>query len=853
MYAKNGTNILCIDKPESCAGFNQFCCFDIVVDDGKCTIYLVYRPPSSSAENGDWLAEMMRTCPANCMLIGDFNLPGINWEELTADSRKGAQFLDACTERGLEQLVTFPTHNKGNTLDLVLTDIPGAVHSVATYGRLGHSDHDMLVVEMELGTKHKKLPEVTKNWRRANWEEMRHELGQKDWQREMDGLGAEDAWQLFKTTVHGLVEKHVPTRVVRTNGRPPWLSNELLQEIRKKRRLWAKYRKSPSQENKFEYEEVAKTVQKKIRRAKRRVEQQLATDTANSKKFYSYIRSKTSTRTGVGPLKVDGRTLTDSREMAEALNEYFGSVFQAEDLLNVPKPKILPTKSKCSGVNFRPSIVKKMIRSLKSNSAPGPDGITPRLLQELVDVVAAPLSTVFTKSMVEGTVPDDWKSAHVTPIFKKGQKSSPTNYRPVSLTSVPGKVMEKVIKESLMSHLKRNNLVKKSQHGFMPNKSCTTNLLVFLESVTKAVDEGKDLDIIYLDFAKAFDLVPRQRLLEKLKAHGVGGELLRWIGDWLLDRKQKVVLNGKSSSWSHVKSGVPQGSILGPILFTIFINDLDEEVVEKVSIILKFADDTKIGHVIDSEESWQALQDALVHLCNWADKWEMRFNVEKCKVLHVGKTNKRRPYTMNGRQLETTEMEKDIGVLVCANLKPGRQCEKAARTANGVLTQVLRALSYRDKTVLPKIYAQYVRPHLEFAVQAWAPWQRGDIELLENVQRRMVRQVTGLQGRLYEERLVELGMDTLEERRKAQDLVQVYKIIHEVDDVDSGTWFERTDQHQNRTRAAEWGLRQSGRPPRLEMRRNFFSQRVIQEWNRLPVDTRSTSTQNEFKSYLKKI
>ena len=452
--------------------------------------------------------------------------------------------------------------------------------------------------------------------------------------------------------------------------------------------------------------------------------------------------------------------------------------------------------------------------------------------------------------MTEGIVPGDWKTAHVTPIFKKGQKSSPTNYRPVSLTSVPGKIMEKVVKEFLMSHLKRNNLIRKSQHGFMPNKSCATNLLVFLETVTKAVDEGKNVDVIYLDFAKAFDLVPRQRLLEKLKAHGVSGPLLRWIGDWLKGRRQRVVLNGKASGWVNVTSGVPQGSILGPILFTIFINDLDEEVVEKVKVLLKFADDTKMGHIIDSEESWRSLQDALDSLCNWAERWEMKFNVEKCHVLHLGRTNERRIYSMNGTQLITTEMEKDIGVLVCENLKPSKQCEKAARTAQGVLTQVLRTLSYRDRTVLPKIYVQYVRPHLEFAIQAWAPWQQGDINLIEDVQRRMVRQVTGLQGRTYEERLDELGMVTLEKRRRAQDLVQAHKILHEVDDVDSRTWFERPDQNQHRTRTAEWGLRQSGHPPRLELRKNFFSQRVVTEWNNLPGPMRSTKSLNEFKSSL---
>ena len=747
-------------------------------------------------------------------------------------------------------MVSFPTHNKGNILDLVLTDGPDSVYSVASHGRLGRSDHDMILIKLDVGAQQKKRPELTKNWRRADWSSMKEEMGQHDWQAEMDELRTEDAWKLFKTTVDALVERHVPLRVIRTNGRPPWLSVSLLQEIRHKRRLWAKYRRSPTQENKDQYCEAEKSVQKKIRKAKRAVEQDLAANTSDSKKFYSYIRSKTSTRTGVGPLNVHGKTVTDSGEMAEALNDYFGSVFQTENLDNLPKPKPLPTKSKCSGVNFRPSVVKKMIRTLKSNSAPGPDGITPRLLQELADEVAVPLSCIFTKSMTEGIVPGDWKTAHVTPIFKKGQKSSPTNYRPVSLTSVPGKIMEKVVKESLMSHLKRNNLIRKSQHGFMPNKSCATNLLVFLETVTKAVDEGKNVDVIYLDFAKAFDLVPRQRLLEKLKAHGVSGPLLRWIGDWLKGRRQRVVLNGKASGWVNVTSGVPQGSILGPILFTIFINDLDEEVVEKVKVLLKFADDTKMGHIIDSEESWRSLQDALDSLCNWAERWEMKFNVEKCHVLHLGRTNERRIYSMNGTQLITTEMEKDIGVLVCENLKPSKQCEKAARTAQGVLTQVLRTLSYRDRTVLPKIYVQYVRPHLEFAIQAWAPWQQGDINLIEDVQRRMVRQVTGLQGRTYEERLDELGMVTLEKRRRAQDLVQAHKILHEVDDVDSRTWFERPDQNQHRTRTAEWGLRQSGHPPRLELRKNFFSQRVVTEWNNLPGPMRSTKSLNEFKSSL---
>ena len=193
----------------------------------------------------------------------------------------------------------------------------------------------------------------------------------------------------------------------------------------------------------------------------------------------------------------------------------------------------------------------------------------------MVHELSPVLAQIFSKSMEEGEVPADWRTANVTPIFKKGAKTKMENYRPVSLTSIPCKIMESIVKDSLMAYLEENSLMNPSQHGFMPGKSCATNLLEFLEVVTRVVDEGKNMDIVFLDFAKAFDKVPKERLLAKLTAHGVGGRVQHWVRQWLTERKQRVTLNGEASDLAAVESGVPQGSVLGPVLFDIFINDIN--------------------------------------------------------------------------------------------------------------------------------------------------------------------------------------------------------------------------------------------------------------------------------------
>ena len=220
--------------------------------------------------------------------------------------------------------------------------------------------------------------------------------------------------------------------------------------------------------------------------------------------------------------------------------------------------------------------------------------------------------------------------------------------------------MESLLKETMVEHLVRNKLIRPTQHGFMANKSCTTNLLDYMEQVTAALDRGKSVDVVYLDFAKAFDKVPHGRLIQKMEAHGFGGRILRWVAAWLKNRTQKVVLNGSSSKSVPVTSGVLQGSVLGPVLFAIYINDIDATITKLASIILKFADDTKVGREISEAADAQKLQECLDRLCTWATTWGMEFNVSKCHVLLFGQLNPRHKYFMSGVELSTTSLEKDM-------------------------------------------------------------------------------------------------------------------------------------------------------------------------------------------------
>ena len=310
-----------------------------------------------------------------------------------------------------------------------------------------------------------------------------------------------------------------------------------------------------------------------------------------------------------------------------------------------------------------------------------------------------------------------------------------------------------------------------------------------LEDITASIDEGSEIDMIYLDFSKAFDSVPYRRLLKKLEAHGIKGKILSWIKDFLIGRKQQVVVNGIKSKKSDVISGVPQGSVLGPSLFVLYITDID---IGIRSNIQKFADDTKIYRQIDSEDDIKILQEDLIKLEEWSKKWLLKFNVDKCKTMHFGHANPEFSYELNGKKLNRSSEEKDLGVIVCDTLHPSVQCAKAANRAMSALGVVKKSFKHLDEESLPVLYKSYIRPHMETCVQAWSPYYKRDIEVLEKIQRRTTKLVPSLKQLPYEERLSRLNLMPLEERRLRGDLIETYKILKGIDKVNQAKFFKLT-------------------------------------------------------------
>ena len=718
--------------------------------------------------------EIRRNFKNKCIIMGDFNLRG--YCEMI-DTQECLMFREMFEEElFLHQFVTEPTRI-GAILDLVFSDSKQLINELTVCEGLGNSDHCSVVFNISVQVKPKNNPVMVPNFNRADFDSMKNELASVNWNSEFTDLDACEAWDVFKEILDNVQRRNIPRKQKRKRviSRPHWLTPEVKEAIHIKRKTFSTRKNSPTELTKRSYQKRRDEVKKIIRKAKREKELDLARSCSNdSKKFFSYYKMGVSKN--IGPLKSDGMIVCEDKGIVELFNKQFKSVFTEEDHLNmslIGDHGVTDKKMKELGTITKDEVLIHM-RKIKINKSEGPDNIYARVLRECENELSLPLSIIFNKSLSETKIPFDWKRANVVPIFKNGDKSKVENYRPVSLTSLVCKTLESIIKENIVKFLEDNNIIAKTQHGFMRNRSCLTNLLEFLDIAYDSFDKGKQLDVAYLDFSKAFDRVPHKRLGLQLENHGICGRIGAWIQDWLTERQQRVILNGKKSAWATVLSGVPQGSVLGPLLFLIFINTIENNIDSKV---LKFADDMKVFRVIGGNHDEDTLQIDLDRLVEWSRKWQMNFNFDKCKLMNIGREKIRTSYQMGGQTLTKIEKEKDLGVIINTKLSVSDQVCAARRKALKMLGAIHRNVQYKNGKVICKLYSAFVRPHLEYCVQAWSPMFEKDCWLLERVQKRATKMVNGLRNLPYEDRLRTLDLFSLKYRRLRGDLIEVFKFI----------------------------------------------------------------------------
>lgn len=813
-------------------------------------IGVCYRAPDSSKQNDEWLFKMFdNVSNGRVIIMGDFNYAELDW----SSSEKvdvSHQFVECLGRNFLYQHVEEPTRGQ-NYLDLLLST-DNIIEEVKVGEPFESSDHQVIRFEVIVPKKVKDSNTVKYNYFKADYDAVRAHAEKLDWDgtniwTNNNTVSEEEVtqfWNVLKSNVLKLRDKHIGVKKKPLNN-VKWGNREVKRGRKAKKKAWDNYVKSGRED--ALYEIYKKRLNESVainRKARYDYEQKLADNIKEDcKSFYAYVNSKKCNSRKVGPLEdPHGELVQEPDRAADILNNYFSSVFVDENLSNIPKPiEMFSGTEGLSSVLITESVVLDKLKRINVSKSQGPDQLHGKLLYEIRYQLVKPLTKLFNLSLDTGCIPQDWKDADVVPLHKKGSRSKCENYRPVSLTSILCKLFESVLKEAVTNHLRKNNLINESQHGFTEGKSCLTNLLEFFEFVTKELDESKDVDVIYLDFSKAFDSVPHKRLIHKVKAHGIVDKVSRWIDSWLAGRRQRVCIDGKFSNWVKVGSGVPQGSVLGPILFLIYINDIDLDVFSKIN---KFADDCKLGKSIKNQGDKEILQNDLQKLSKWANDWQMQFNIDKCSVVHFGKKNPCNDYYLNAKQIKRNNVERDLGVITDKGMKFDEQCNKAASSANMTLGMIRRSITCKNKNVILKLYKALVRPKLEYCVQSWRPYLKKNIEKLEKIQHRATKMIEGYRNYSYEDRLKYTGLTTLEDRRTRGDLIEVYKFMHRFNTVNKDIFF--TMSKNKITRGNSYKL-EKGRS-RLDIRKHYFSQRVVNYWNCLPEDVVGALSVNSFKN-----
>ena len=853
----------------------------------------VYRPPAAPDLTFDKLMAFVQekmdlvsenTTTPDVYILGDFNLPLFDWELHRAPNNPPAKaysvMSDFLDNNFLTQLVTEATRGE-NILDLVLTNRPQEASSIQVLdNRI--SDHKLVECTLVFNPIENVRPNVPEldplsfravNYHKADFEKLRSALSSVDWlalKDQCEATGDPDGSSfkdLLCQTVLQLTQQHSPSKIVSKPRIRGGKIGRIIEPLKRRRRKLRKRIATLRQHNSdsptlksllSELNRIAYGIKEALT-ANLELEEANAVRTikSNPKYFFSYAKRFSKSRSSIAPLqRQDGTLTTDPTEKAQLLQQQYVSVFS--NPLDADVERSLSWVEAHDGetfddFTFTPKDIEDAIGELDPYSA-APDGDIPaKVLTECKAQLAYPIWLLWDKSFQQGVIPPTLKQQTITPIFKKGNKADPSNYRPVSLTSHLIKTFERVLRIRLVDHLERNNILPDNQHGFRKNRSCLTQLLEHVDSVLKELNSGKEVDVIYLDYSKAFDKVDHTILLEKIKKYGIGGKVFTWIENFLTGRVQAVTVEGFKSSLEDVESGVPQGTVNGPIYFIIYVIDLALQI--RNSIPLAFADDTKLMKAIISMICSALLQDDLGHVVEWSKVNNMVLHENKFEVMnfclnHGLPVDLRQYVTPSGVQIEPKDTVRDLGVLISSDCSWTPHVCQVTAGARKMAAWVFGA--FKDRSPLPMItlFKSMVRSKLEYCCPVWDPSKIGDIQAIENIQRQFTRKILGCKDLDYWDRLKKLRLMSLQRRRERYSIIQTWKILQKCAPNSTGIIFYDSDRLGVRARVPT--LNHKAQRSVATIYDNSFGVRAPRLWNMLPKGVNTVTTLDSFKVALGK-
>lgn len=775
-----------IEKPDIEAMWLEIRCHN-----NKFLLCVLYRPPSENIDFWDKIQDMYDSARCvgieNIIFMGDFNA-----DDRTSHGSHLQFFLDANNLFSHIDQPTRCTDNCQSKLDKIVSNIPHFVKKSEVCAPLYTNDHCTICIYLLF--RYSKARVYKRNmWKydQANTDGLLQYMSEIDWNNECDNFNDINyATTKYSEILLNAAKRFIPSKVVtvRPNDKP-WYRGHHRRLKRNCERSHRDAKRLNTPEKWSGFRKIRNIYIQSCRDAKQKYEndrlEEISRCSFQTKKCWNIYKSvlKTKKICSIPTLEMDGHILTNELDKANVFNEMFLSNSKLQENDNDNLPRIIVPDHSIDHIEISSEDIMFQLGNLDTTKAYGPDNIGPKLLKLIKPAVVEPLRMLFAASLRSKTFPDIWKEANVIPIFKKGDKSDPNNYRPVSLLNTSGKIFEKVVFKYLYNYFRDNFVLTVWQSGFRPGCSTVSQLLEIYHQFCSAINDDKEVRVVFLDISKAFERVWHAGLLLKLRKTGITGDLIEWLGNYLSHRKQRVTINGQSSDWGYSESGVPQGSILGPLLFLIFMNDL-VEVVDYSNIRL-YADDTCLYIDVDNRiAAAERLNKDLDSISLWAKTWLVNFNPKKTEAMIV--SNKRDismhpALSLDGHVISEVTSHKHLGVTLSSDLRWRVHINDIYVGAMKKL-DILQFFKYKlDRKALENFYISFVRPCLEYADVLWSGAYDCDLVKLDRVQLRAMRIVTGATAKSNINNLYsETGWNSLSERREFHKMCTFYKIINDI-------------------------------------------------------------------------